>query len=180
MKNLGILLMLAIGLSSVNGQEKLTTRTGKTTFISETPVENIYAESNQSASIFVVGENKIVFNVLLKSFKFEKALMEEHFNEKYVHSDTYPAAKFKGTISKDIDTEKPQIYKDVQINGSMIFHGVTKPLIVLADIEVKEDHVLSFLSTFKLKLEDYNVEIPSLVKDKIAEDIEITFAANYN
>ena len=32
------------------------------------------------------------------SFKFDKALMEEHFNEKYVESEKYPKSTFVGSI----------------------------------------------------------------------------------
>ena len=38
----------------------------------------------------------------MKGFAFERALMEEHFNENYVESAKYPKAEFKGEL-KNID-----------------------------------------------------------------------------
>ena len=105
MKN-SLIILLLITISFKTQAQKKITRTGEVTFHSETPMENIDAKNNQVASIFVINEKKVAFNVLMKSFKFDKALMEEHFNEKYVHSDTYPSAKFQGTISDDIELEK--------------------------------------------------------------------------
>lgn len=160
-------------------QEKLITRTGEVTFVSETAMENIEATNTQTASIFLVDKKTIAFNVLLRSFKFEKALMEEHFNEKYVHSDKYPAAKFKGVIQDDIDLKTAGTYKDVTIKGQMSFHGVTKPIEVKGDITTREDGSISFASKFKIALEDYKIEVPALVKDKISKDIEISVATNY-
>lgn len=161
-------------------QEKLVTRTGEVSFTSETAVENIYAKNSQAASILMPENGTIAFNILLKSFKFKKALMEEHFNEKYVHSDKYPAAKFKGTIANNVDLKTPKAYKNVPIDGEMIFHGVTKPLKVIADILVNEDGTIAFTSEFKLVLEDYKVEVPSLVKDKISPEILVSVSTNYN
>ncbi len=179
MKNHILLLALLVSTFSFC-QEKLMTRTGEVTFSSETPMENIYAKNSQTASILLPDDKTIAFNILMKSFKFEKALMEEHFNEKYVHSDQYPAAKFKGTIPSNIDLKTPKKYKNVPIKGKMIFHGVTKPLEVYADITVKNDGSVAFTSEFMLALKDYKIEVPSLVKDKISEEIQVKVATNYN
>lgn len=173
------LLLVFLTVAVTQAQEKLITRTGVITFSSETSMENIEATSSQAASIFDTSKNVIAFNVLLKSFKFEKALMEEHFNEKYVHSDKHPAAKFKGTIDQDIDLNTAQVYNDVTISGSMILHGVTSPKTVKAVIEVMEDKSVKVTSDFKITLATYKVEIPSLVKDKISADIDVNLEANY-
>ena len=173
------ILFLVFASSLTQAQEKLVTRTGTISFSSKTPIENIEATSNQAASILNIEKKLIAFNVLLKSFKFEKALMEEHFNEKYVHSDKYPSAKFQGTFETDIDLNSPQVYEDVNINGIMLFHGKKQPTSVKATIEVMKDKTLKVTSDFKLVLETYDIEIPSLVKDKIAADIDVNLVANY-
>ena len=173
------LMLLLSGVTMMNAQDKLVTRSGEVTFLSSTPVEEFEAKNNQAASILTKNDNLLAFNVLLKSFRFEKALMEEHFNEKYVHSDKYPAAKFKGTIPSSINLNMPKTHKGVEIDGEMIFHGVTKPLKVLADIVVNSDNTVTINSKFDLTLEDYNVEITTLVKEKIAKDVKVTVVANY-
>lgn len=160
-------------------QEKLVTRTGEVTFSSKTSIEDIEARNSQTASIFLVDKKTIAFNVLLRSFKFEKALMEEHFNEKYVHSDKFPAAKFKGVIQDDIDLKKQNTYNDVTIDGEMQFHGVTKKIKVNASIIVNEDGSIEFASIFPIKLTDYQIEVPSLVKDKISPEIEVSVSTKY-
>jgi polyisoprenoid-binding protein YceI len=172
-----LLLCTFLTLSS-KAQEKFVTRTGSASFLSETPIEKIYAENNQVASILLTTKKVIAFNVLLKSFRFDKALMEEHFNEKYVHSETYPSAKFKGQLDLYIDPSITAIYKNIEIKGEMVFHGVKKPLTVIANVNVTDDAII-FTSDFKLKLEDYKVEILSLVKDKISEYVLIKIITNY-
>lgn len=178
MKKIVILLGAILCMYSIQAQKKVT-RSGVVTFTSKTPIEEIYAKNSQAASIFLVDQKTVAFNVLLRSFKFDKALMEEHFNEKYVHSDKFPAAKFKGTLPDGIDLTKAESHKSVPIDGTMNFHGVNKPIKVLADIDVKDDGSIDFTSDFKLNLDDYNIEIPGLVKDKIASEIAVNVATQY-
>ena len=61
--------------------------------------------NNQVAGVIDASSGEMVFQVLIKSFHFERALMEEHFNENYMESDKYPKAIFNGKITdlKSVD-----------------------------------------------------------------------------
>ncbi len=180
MKNWIVTLITLLVLSPIVAQ-KMLTRTGVIHFSSETPIEKIEAESAQVASIFEVSDKMIAFNVLMKSFKFDKALMEEHFNEKYVHSDKYPAAKFKGTIIDDLDLANLNLNEFVQVSikGEMHFHGIKKPIQINGKIKLNDNNSFDFECDFPLTLSDYNVEIPSLIEEKIAKEVMIGVKANY-
>jgi hypothetical protein len=175
------LTLVFLSQAHLKAQLKYETRSGKVTFQSKTAVEQIYSENNQVSSILKVdGSKKIVaFNVMMRSFKFEKALMEEHFNEKYVHSEKFPSAKFIGEIKSVVDLTKPGIYKNAHIQGSLAFHGVTKPMTIFADIEVKQNNEITAFSTFKIIPDEYNVEIPKLVSENISKEILITVDVLY-
>lgn len=179
MKKYQILVLLTALVGIASAQEKLMTKSGNVNFISETPIENIQAENYQVASIFYKKEKKIVFSVPLRAFKFEKALMEEHFNEKYVHSDKFPSAKFVGIIETDINFDKPGKYKEVEIKGTMYFHGVEKELNVKGEFDVKDPKNIEASSTFKLVLSDYNIKIPSIVRKQISESVNVTINLKY-
>lgn len=73
-------------------------------------MEKIEAINKQVNAAIDLSTNQIVFKVLMKSFEFEKALMQEHFNENYVESDKYPNATFNGKIinlkAADLDKGK--------------------------------------------------------------------------
>src|SRR5258708_2971172 len=75
---------------------------GKVSFFSEAPVENIEAHSASLNSILNTMTNEIAFIVPINSFQFKKQLMQQHFNEKYVESDKYPEAAYKGKINEKI------------------------------------------------------------------------------
>lgn len=185
MKISHLLFLTMVAIISSGGylkaQVKYETRTAKASFQSQTPIEEIYSENNQVASILKVdGAKKIIaFNVIMRSFKFDKALMEEHFNEKYVHSEKYPAAKFIGELANDIDLLTPGVHKNIAIRGTMTFHGVSRSITIPADLEVTPDNEIKGYASFKINPEEYNIEIPKLVRNQISKEIVITVDALY-
>ena len=58
------------------------------------------------------------------------------------------------------------------IKGELNLHGVTRPLETTAQLEVKNDHIKG-LSAFTLKPEDFNIAIPTIVRDKIASEMSV-------
>jgi hypothetical protein len=168
---------IAIILLFVNtgyAQSKLFTKSAKISFFSKTPMENISAVNNKAVSVWETSSGQIEFSVLIKGFEFEKALMQEHFNENYMESDLYPKATFKGTVenSGTLVFTKDNTYK-VKINGSLTMHGVTKPVSVPATITIKGGSI-SASASFTVSAEDYNIKIPALVADKISKQITVT------
>ena len=133
--NLLFTLALAFVPVIAQAQERFFTRTGTISFFSETPVENIEATNHQASSIFDVVSGEIAVSAQMKGFSFEKALMQEHFNENYVESEKFPTATFKGRI-KEYDHSAFQIGQEhnVEIVGDLTLHGETKKVNSLATI----------------------------------------------
>lgn len=159
--------------------QKYFTRSGNISFFSDTPMEKIEASNHQVTTVVDIEKNEMVFSVLMKSFEFDKALMEEHFNEKYAESDKFPKAQFKGTFTpeKPIDMSKDGEYS-ATVSGTMNLHGVDKEVNTNGTFTVKEGKLMG-KSEFYLKLADYAIEIPGVVKDNIAEEVKITVDATY-
>jgi len=155
-----------------------TTRNGFIGFYSKTALEDIKAENKQAYVVIDAGKRMLGFNLLVKGFSFTKNLMQTHFNENYIESDKYPNARFTGNYTGDVDLAKNGIYK-VQVQGDLTLHGVTKLLNVPATIEVK-DGTLIGISDFKLTPSDYNIKIPSIVREKIAQQIDVHVSVNCN
>jgi len=174
MKKLIIATMVMCGLTMNAYAQKYMTRTGKVTFFSSTPVENIEAFNNDVSSVVDGGSGEVLFIVPIKSFKFEKALMQEHFNENYMESDKYPKAEFKGKIlnMSDVNFRKDGTY-NVKVAGRLTIHGVTKNVTIPGTVTVKGGSVTTN-SKFRVKTADYGIKIPAMVSNKIAEQIEVT------
>jgi hypothetical protein len=179
MKKTIITVLTAIISLSLSAQSTYFTKTGKIDFFSSTPIENIEAVNNDVSSFLNVEKNELVFAVLIKSFRFEKALMQEHFNENYMESDKFPKAQFKGNIQ---DFDQNNYKKDgeytVNVKGDLTMHGVTKNITVPGTILVKNGKI-SALSKFKVRCADYEIKIPSVVSNKISEEIDVNVDIKY-
>ena len=77
-----------------------------------------------------------------------------------------------------MDPGKNGFYK-VQAEGQLTLHGVTKDIIVPATIEVKDGKLIG-RSEFKLVPGDFNIKIPGLVRDKIAQQIDVRISVELN
>jgi hypothetical protein len=177
MKKIIVLFLLIAGITSATHAQLYTTRNAYISFFSKAAIEDITADNNQVYSIIDAGKKNIAFSLLMKSFIFKKQLMQDHFNENYVESDKYPKAVFNGAYTGDVSLDKDGTYK-IMVKGNLTLHGVTKPIELPATLEVKGGK-LSGMAEFKVKPEDYNISIPSIVRDNIAKELTVTVKANY-
>lgn len=177
-KNISALLTIMLLTASLYGQ-KYFTKTGHITFFSATPMENIEAESNTASTVIDIESGKIQWAVLIKSFEFEKALMQEHFNENYMESSKYPKAKFKGQIinGKEINLLRDGTYT-AEVEGTLEIRGKEKNVKTTATFVVTGGKI-DASSKLNVAVADFDIEIPSVVKDNIAKEIEISIKGNY-
>jgi polyisoprenoid-binding protein YceI len=174
MKKAILFILLGIALTQGVFAQRYLTKTGRISFFSQAPLENIEAHNSQVNSALDLKTGDLVFKVLMKSFEFEKALMQEHFNENYVESDKYPNATLKGKVTNisQIDFTKNGSYT-AEIEGDLTIHGTTQSIKETGTFEVKDDKV-NGKSKLTILLADYGISIPAPVVDKIAREIEIT------
>lgn len=170
-------LLMAIAFSSFG--QKLACRNGYVKFFSAAALENIEAENNLVTSVLDLSTGKFAFLVKIKSFQFEKALMQEHFNENYLMSDEFPKATFKGAIEnfEELDFTKDGTFT-ANFKGTMQIKGKDKEISEPATITIK-DGAVSLGSDFTIKASDYGVEIPAAKKDNISENLKITVKITY-
>ncbi len=180
MRKLILAIVMFATAVAVNGQTRFFTKNGKIFFSASSPLEKIEANNEKATSIVDVSTGAIEFAVLMKAFIFDKALMQEHFNENYVESDKYPKAVFKGSVTniKSVDMTKNGVYP-VKVKGNMTMHGETREVLADGTLTVKDGNITMGKSRFKILLEDFKIEIPSLVKDKISKEVQIEVELNY-
>ena len=170
--------LICLVVSCCASAQPLMTRNGYIGFFSKTPFENIKAENNQVNAVMDLAKQSLAFAVLVKGFLFEKALMQEHFNENYIESDKYPKATFSGTYAGAVDVTKPGTYP-VIVKGQLSLHGVTRAIEVPAALQVQQG-TLNGKAAFALKPQDFNIKIPSLVREKIAKQISVSVNVDFH
>ena len=115
---------------------------------------------------------QFAFQVPIKAFTFKNALMQEHFNESYLESDVYPKAVFKGKVLGWNNIELSKDSLEVFIEGDLTMHGETN--------QIKQSGAMWLSSgsirgecVFYVNLVDYNVKVPKIVRENIAEIIKV-------
>jgi YceI-like domain len=178
MKRLIFFLFFLNIILSVNAQ-KYMTKNGYIGFFSHTPMEDIKGDNNQVAAIIDTSTGEMVFQALIKSFHFDRALLEEHFNENYMESDKLPKSSFKGKITNlsSVDFSKKGIY-NVTVEGDLTIHDVTNKISTQGTIEVISGGI-NANSKFNIVPEDYKINIPGVVRDKINKNMEVTVSMKY-
>ena len=166
-----VCLILSLGMYS----QPLKTRSGEIKFEASMPsFEQIAAKNNTVSCIFDTATGKIAALALIKEFRFKLPLMEEHFNENYIESDQFPKATFKGKIA-GLDAKKVSATKTVyDVEGDLTIHGVTKKVKTKIYLSSNGGKVAAS-GSFSVHAQDYNIEIPNLVKEKFADQIKVIF-----
>ena len=153
-------------------QEKYISRNGQIQFIASTPLETIDPVNNHVSCVLDTENGNLVFQMKMISFKFEKALMEEHFNEKYVESDKFPKSTFVGKIQNWDDFNWNGTEQNIVVKGKITIHGIEKEIIVKGVIETSKSTIF-LSSSFDIIISDFDIEIPRLVRDKISETVKV-------
>ncbi|MFC0185120.1 YceI-like domain-containing protein [Pseudarcicella hirudinis] len=172
MKKLYVILISTMLLISTQSFGQLyATQSGETSFFSSTPVEDISAVSKTVGCILNTSNGEVAVSMQMSSFDFPNNLMQEHFNESYIESDTYPTATFTGKILETINYTKNGSYP-VTARGKFTVHGVTMDRDLKGVITV-ENQRITLTSNFDVKVADHKIEVPKLVFAKIAEVITV-------
>jgi polyisoprenoid-binding protein YceI len=173
-KNIILAFALILSATMSFAQDKYYTKTGKINFTSKAPLEDIEGKNKTVTAVIDSKSGAIQFAVQMKGFEFEKQLMQQHFNENYVESDKFPKGEFKGIITNnsEINYTKDGTYT-AKVKGKMTIHGVTKDVETTGTIKV-DGGKLNTNASFNLLISDYNISIPSVVKDKVSNSIKVT------
>tara|TARA_B100000941_G_C28109909_1_gene352725 strand:- start:8 stop:565 length:558 start_codon:yes stop_codon:yes gene_type:complete len=181
MKRIDNSLLLTIIFSLFNFSleaQKMTIKSSSISFFSDGLLEDITAVNTASQAILNLVDGAFVLRIPITSFEFPNQLMQEHFNENYLESDKFPVATFKGKLNRTFEMGRI-INTTFEAQGELMIHGIAQERIILVDIS-DEKKGIKVQGKFDIALEDHDIDIPSLLFQKIAEiiavDIEIHLA----
>ena len=177
LKKIFVLILVVVSVGAF-AQGKFIAKNAYISFYSSTPMEDILGESNEAVTILDSENGEVLFQAIMTTFHFKRALMEEHFNENYMESSKFPKTKFKGKIegfSKDM-LKAP--VANIKITGQFNVHGVEKTITVPGTLGIENGKLVA-TSKFKVTPEDYGILIPSLVREKIGKEMDVTVKASY-
>lgn len=177
MKYLFVLTTLFLSVTQLTAQ-KFITKTATIQFDASGPMEEITSKNSAVACILNQSTGEIQLMATIKSFVFEKSLMQDHFNENYMESEKFPKATFKGMIenNNDVNYAKDGSYK-LKVVGKLTMHGVTKDVSATGKINIKNGEIY-LESQFVLLCSDYDINIPNAVNGKVSNQIKINVRGN--
>ena len=172
MKKGYLVLFILLFVNQIFSQEIFLEKDGYVSFFSHSLVEDIKADNNQVLSIVDTKTGEISIQLLMRSFLFKKALMQQHFNESYVESHKYPKAIFKGYILnlKELNSEN----SETEIKGILSVHGNDKEISVRAKVVITDGQI-NISGDFMVEVANFDIKIPSVVRNNIAKIIKVTF-----
>ena len=170
MRNL-IVITIVLLSQTINAQ-KYFTRTGITDFKASVDVfEPVEAKNNSTTAILKINTREIAAQLFVSAFKFKVALMQEHFNENYMDSDTYPKATFRGKI-ENFSLDKLTTKKNFTLKGTIEIRGIKKEINTIITVGL-DKKVIKIKGDFSVNPQDFDIKIPSIVRKKIAQRINI-------
>ncbi|MFY7963307.1 MAG: YceI family protein [Chitinophagaceae bacterium] len=176
-----IIAFLGIIISTATfSQEKVySTKSATIKFFSSTPLEKIEGVNSQVTAKLGDKEGQFVFLLLVKGFKFDNSLLQDHFNENYMESTKFAKADFKGFITNisTVNFSKDGVYP-VTVKGNLTIHGVTKEKTVAGTIEVKGGKVTA-KSIFKIGVTEFGIK-GKYIGEKIANEVETTVICKFD
>lgn len=154
-------------------QDRKITKTGQITFEASVPsFEEVKATNEAVSCVLNTKTGEIASLVLVKGFRFKIALMEEHFNENYIESNKYPKATFKGKLSNFDATALDTSPKKLKLSGTLELHGKSKEINTVAIIS-KKGNDIEIITDFDVNPDDFNIQIPKIVRQKVAKTVNI-------
>lgn len=154
-------------------QENRTTHKGQVDFEASVPLfEEVKAKNEKAICILNPENGEISSTIYIKDFHFKIPLMEKHFNENYLESDSHPKATFKGIIENfdwnSIDTSP----KEFNLKGILKIHGKSRKINTVTTLK-KSNSGLEIITNFTVNSKDFDIKIPEILRMKVAETVNI-------
>ena len=172
-----LILLCFVFIYNLNfSQSKYITRTGTVAFEASVPsFEEVKAKNETTTCIINTDTGNIAALVFVKAFRFKNALMEEHFNENYIESNTYPKMTFKGSIDNFNVLLLSEKNSNMTITGDLTLHGKTSKVSIDEAKMSMQNNIISISGSFNVKPSDFDIKIPKVVSKKISNRIDIIF-----
>lgn len=170
MKKITLIFLLFISNAAI-AQEKMLSNEGIINFEASIPLlEEVKARNEKTTCILMTKTGQLFCWTNIKDFKFERSLMEEHFNKNYMESHRFPKAFFKGIIEKFDLKNITSDAKLHQINGKITIRGNTKKMLITGTLK-KVNNGIELYCAFPLNTTDLKIEIPTVVRSKISKNV---------
>jgi polyisoprenoid-binding protein YceI len=161
--------VILLPVQCILAQENYATKNGHVSFFSQAPVADVDASSENMTAVLNTSNNEISINIAMEDFVFKNGKMGRDAEKKYLETNRFPKASFKGKLNGKIDYEKPGTYPATAA-GKLNVHGVEKQISEKGTVTVLKGGKIKLQSEFRVLLKDYNIETPEILGKKMTQD----------
>lgn len=155
------------------------TRHGKIEFISSAPLQTISSINEHVSSFIDLDKRTLVFRVPVRAFQFKRGLMHRQFNSKFMETDQYPEAVFRGKVLENYPVElTSEGSSEILVRGDLTIHGITHEIKVQGNINISDQKVTAD-ARFTVNIEDYGIVVPNMLSENIARKVVIKVNTEY-
>ncbi len=136
-----LLLFAIVFVSNDLCAQRYTTRNGIVRVMYNHPIAGTLETVNRQVNVgFNVETGEIRMQILMLSFRFDRAFNQEIYNDYFVENPWHANARFEGYITNidQIDFDKAGIYT-VEVSGDLVVREFTNPISTTAEFVVNED-----------------------------------------
>ena len=172
----GFLLSLAtlLMLEGVAEAQSYETATGHAEFTSSVPLHTFTGTSDHLVGKIDLTDATVDFYLDLTTLKTGIGKRDKDMRET-LETDQYPFAEFFGTLVSSFDPNSSAV-QPARVRGEFTLHGVTRTVEIEGTLQ-KTDGGLAVHAAWKINLNDYDVEPPSLLIMRVDETQKIRIEA---
>lgn len=148
----------------VLAQAQLYSGTGTVRLSAAAPFSMVEGTSAEATGAMHLQNQKLYFEVPVSSFLFSNYLVQEHFQDKYMHSKRYPKATFAGTLTRNGN--------EAEATGTLTIHGVGHQRTIQGILEEKNGQLLLH-ANFTVNMADHQIQAPRLTSGTMSETVTI-------
>lgn len=151
----------------------------KIQFVSDAPLEKITGATTDIKGSITLDPAKLSrakgkITVRVASLDTNNDLRDEHLRgDDWLDAKKHPRAVFKITKVSGAKSLSPGKAVNVKVHGTFTIHGVTKPVVAKAKVRLTNENVLRVQANFKVKLTDFKVSVPQVVRLKVSNEIDV-------
>jgi polyisoprenoid-binding protein YceI len=148
-------------------------------FVSDAPLEKITGVGHAVTGDVeldpaAVAATKGTVELAVASIKTNVDLRDEHLRgPDWLDAAKYPKIKFEIKKVSGPATLTPNQPVDLQIQGKVSMHGVTRDETATAKVRWNPSEGAKVTATFKVNLTNYKISVPSLVRLKVSDEISL-------
>ncbi len=101
-------------------------------------------------------------------------MRDYHMTHRYLETDKFPKATLVLSSVGNLKSGSVVVAGTYPFQGQLEIHGVKKPVSGSLQLDAPKDGQAHFMASFKLKISDYGISIPSFAGITVANEVNLT------